>query len=47
VENSKPGPAIRTERIEGWRRLAWFVGLWAGGVAVFGLLSYGLRALLF
>ncbi|MES0873397.1 DUF2474 domain-containing protein [Sinimarinibacterium thermocellulolyticum] len=48
MEKSRPAPATpATEAAAGWRRLAWFVGLWAAGVAVFGLLSYGLRALLF
>ena len=27
---------VNTER---WRQLAWFVGLWAAGVAVFALLG--------
>ncbi len=31
---------------EGWRQLAWFVGLWAAGVVVFALISFGARALL-
>jgi hypothetical protein len=31
---------------EGQRRLLWFVALWAASVAAFGLLTYGLRALL-
>lgn len=26
-----------------WRRLAWFVALWAAGVAAVGALAYGLR----
>lgn len=26
-----------------WRRLAWFVGLWAAGVAAVGAVAYGLR----
>jgi Protein of unknown function (DUF2474) len=26
-----------------WRRFAWFVGLWAAGVAAVGALAYGLR----
>jgi hypothetical protein len=26
-----------------WRRLAWFVGLWAAGVLVVGAVAYGLR----
>ncbi|PWG01861.1 DUF2474 family protein [Sphingosinicella humi] len=26
-----------------WKRLAWFVGLWAAGVAVVGAVAYGLR----
>jgi hypothetical protein len=25
------------------RRLAWFVGLWAAGVAAVGVVAYGLR----
>jgi hypothetical protein len=40
-------PATPTERGKGLRRLAWFVGLWAAGVALFGIVTYGLRALLF
>lgn len=35
-----------TERAQTLKRLAWFVDLWAAGVAVFGLVTYGLRALL-
>jgi hypothetical protein len=31
---------------ERWRRLAWFVGLWAAGVVVFALISFGARLLL-
>jgi Protein of unknown function (DUF2474) len=26
-----------------WERLAWFVGLWAAGVAAVAVLAYGLR----
>ncbi|SDL64952.1 hypothetical protein SAMN05216186_12624 [Pseudomonas indica] len=26
-----------------WRQLAWFVGLWCGGVAAVSLLAYGVR----
>jgi hypothetical protein len=26
-----------------WKRLAWFVGLWAAGVAVVGAVAYLLR----
>jgi hypothetical protein len=26
-----------------WRRLAWFVGLWAAGVVTVGAVAYGLR----
>ncbi|MEC9363771.1 MAG: DUF2474 family protein [Pseudomonadota bacterium] len=46
MEKSRPAPATRTEPASGWRRLAWFVGLWAAGVAFFGLVTYGLRALI-
>jgi hypothetical protein len=28
-----------------WRRLAWFAGLWAAGVAVLGAVAFGWRAL--
>jgi hypothetical protein len=30
-----------------WRRLAWFVGLWAGGVASVGLVGGVIRLWLF
>lgn len=26
-----------------WKRLAWFVGLWAASVAALGVVAYGLR----
>ena len=26
-----------------WKRLAWFVGLWAGGVIVVGAVAYAIR----
>ncbi|WP_313515691.1 DUF2474 family protein [Pseudomonas sp.] len=26
-----------------WKRLAWFVGLWCGGVLAVTLLAYGIR----
>ena len=26
-----------------WKRLAWFAGLWAAGVAVVGAVAYGLK----
>ena len=26
-----------------WKRLAWFVGLWAAGVATVGAVAYGLK----
>ena len=26
-----------------WKRLAWFVGLWAVSVAALGVVAYGLR----
>ena len=39
-------PATPTERARTLKQQAWFVGLWAAGVAVFGLVTYGLRALL-
>ena len=29
-----------------WRKLAWFAGLWVAGVAVLGIVSYLLRAVL-
>ena len=28
-----------------WRRLAWFIGLWAAGVATLGLVAAGWRML--
>jgi len=35
MNGETPGPM--------WRRLVWFVGLWAGGVLVMGSLGYLLR----
>ncbi|MDT9599044.1 DUF2474 family protein [Sphingosinicella rhizophila] len=29
-----------------WRRLGWFVGIWAASVAALAVVAYGLRALL-
>ena len=26
-----------------WKRLAWFVGLWAGGVTAVGAVAYGIK----
>lgn len=26
-----------------WQRLAWFAGLWVGGVIVVAIMAYGLR----
>ncbi len=31
---------------ERWRRLLWFVGLWAAGVAVVAAVAYALRLLI-
>jgi hypothetical protein len=28
------------------RRLAWFVGLWAAGVATVGIVAYGIRLMI-
>lgn len=28
---------------EGWRRLLWFVGLWAAGVAAVAAVAYAIR----
>lgn len=40
--------ATREGRIDkpGWKRLAWFVGLWAGSVAVLAAFGYALRFVL-
>ena len=40
----KPGDYV-TEAPQAplWKRLAWFVGLWAGGVAVVGAIAYGIK----
>jgi hypothetical protein len=38
IERAGPGPL--------WKRLGWFVGLWAASVAVIGIVAYALRAVL-
>ena len=35
TEGPAPGPL--------WKRLAWFVGLWASGVLVVGAVAYAIR----
>jgi len=30
----------------GWRRLAWFVGLWAGGVLTLGAVGFAIKLVL-
>lgn len=32
-------------RVRAWKRLGWFVGLWAAGVAAMFAVTFGLRAL--
>lgn len=40
-------PATTTEaKYQAWRRVAWFVALWLGGIAVVGAVAYGLRGLI-
>ncbi len=40
-------PAIIRANRQAWRsRLLWFVGLYMAGVAVVGVVAYGLKALL-
>ncbi|WP_188983822.1 DUF2474 family protein [Pseudomonas matsuisoli] len=29
-----------------WKRLAWFVGLWLGGVLAVSVLAYGIRLMM-
>lgn len=29
-----------------WRRLAWFVGLWAAGVGALGVIAYAIRLMI-
>jgi hypothetical protein len=29
-----------------WRRLAWFVGIWAASVCALGVVAYGIRLLI-
>jgi hypothetical protein len=29
-----------------WRRLAWFVGLWAAGTSLLAVVAYGIRSVL-
>ncbi|MFC0306500.1 DUF2474 domain-containing protein [Rhizorhabdus histidinilytica] len=35
---TEPGPL--------WRRLAWFVGIWAASVAVLGLVAWAIRRMI-
>ncbi|WP_200769503.1 DUF2474 family protein [Fontimonas thermophila] len=46
MEKSSLEPATRTERARRWQQLAWFVGLWALSVGLFGAVSHVLRTLL-
>ncbi|MBB4284773.1 DUF2474 family protein [Roseospira goensis] len=38
AERTDPAPPL-------WRRLAWFIGLWAAGVATVAAVAYGWRLL--
>ncbi|MCQ0986558.1 DUF2474 domain-containing protein [Jiella marina] len=41
-----PDDVRRESRGPAWKRIAWFVGLWAGSVALIGVVAYGIRLVL-